>query len=380
VFTHAEAHTDERGKLWAALRRAVPITRMVDYGVALGDALQVHEAAADETRPAWDDTCERLALKHIRLARLAGEAGHRLTSAQAWRAASALLQCAHLAFNDDRPRKKALYRRASEAMQQHAALSDDLVASALPAGAGRVFAWVVRPRTQAMHPMQPAPSVLPLGPFHSAVVVLGGLSGWGASYLDMGRALAARGILAVLGEGPGQGLARMQEGLYLNAANLPLFSVFVDHATSLGARRVGVWGNSFGGLVAAHLAVRDTRIEAACINGAPMAPTLPDFRTAREQMQAAFGASPEAELAAHAAALALDARRHRTDAAMLVVQGGRDPLVPLGSQEEFLALSSSTMRSCCTWSDGEHTIYNHAQERNNRVADWFAEQLGTGRP
>lgn len=29
------------------------------------------------------------------------------------------------------------------------------------------------------------------------------------------------------------------------------------------------------------------------------------------------------------------------------------------------------------WDDGEHTIYNHADERNDLVADWFADRLTT---
>ena len=107
-----------------------------------------------------------------------------------------------------------------------------------------------------------------------------------------------------------------------------------------------------------------------------MVPALPPFRTAREQMDAVFGTASEPELAARLAALALDPRVHRTSAAMLVVEGGRDPLVPLGTQQAFFGLSGAAEKSTLSWLDGEHTVYNHAQERNDRVADWFAQQLG----
>jgi esterase/lipase len=107
-----------------------------------------------------------------------------------------------------------------------------------------------------------------------------------------------------------------------------------------------------------------------------MVPSVPTFRTAREQMDAVFGTTREPELAECLAALALDPSRHRTKAAMLILEGGRDVLVPIGSQKSFFDLSTSDRRSVLTWGDGQHTIYNHAQERNDRVADWFSKQLG----
>ena len=127
-----ESDVEERRKQSAALQRAVPITRMVDYGVPLGDALRVHAAVSTDDPPAWDDACEPLALRHAGLARAASSAGYRLTAALAWRSASALLQCAQLAYNVDGPRKQALYEQAHAAMRQHAALSDDLRVVRLP--------------------------------------------------------------------------------------------------------------------------------------------------------------------------------------------------------------------------------------------------------
>lgn len=360
MLTVVAPGADERRKQLAALHRSVPVTRMVDYGAPLGDALAVHEVTSSERPPDWDDACEELALRHIRLAEECARAHRQLTASQAWRAASALLQCAQLAYNADGSRKMAMYSRANEAMRQHAALSDDLVEIRLQLSAGGLHGWAVSPRGRKAS---------------AAVVVLGGLSGWGASYLDMGRALAARGILAVLAEGPGQGLSRMQEGTHLDPSTLPLLSRFLDYALDHSADRLGAWGNSFGGLFAAQLATHDARVRALCINGAPMVPTVPKFRTAREQMAAVFGTTSEAELAERLRAITLEPSRHRTEAGMLVVQGGRDAMVPIGSQDTFFALSPGAAKSTLTWLDGEHTIYNHAQERNDRVSDWFAQQL-----
>lgn len=351
---------EELQKQLAALRRGIPVSRMLDYGVSLGDAMSVHAAAQDEHPQAWDVLCESPVARYADLARISIERGHLATAAYAWRAVYALLQCAQLAFNVDSPRKKELYERAHVAMRAHAQASDDLTELRLEHEHGVLYGWEVRPVRQDTR---------------AAVVVLGGLSGWGAVYLDMARVLAARGIRVVLAEGPGQGLTRMQGGLYLNAKTLPLFGRFVDHAHSLSPGRIGVLGNSFGGFFAAHLAVRDSRVRALAINGAPMTPTAPEFRTAREQMQAVFGVPTLDALSRELSELCLDPVSHRTEAAMLIVQGGRDPLVPMNSQRDFFRLGSSNVKTVHEWSDGEHTIYNHAPERNLRIADWFFEQL-----
>lgn len=266
--------TDERKKQLEALRRAVPVTRMVDYGVPLGDALNIHARSATDDSPAWDILCEQIAQRHLKVANEADIQRHGLTAHQAWRAASALLQCAQLAFNQDGPRKLELYERSHAALAQGARDVRHVEELIVPTPRGKLHGWVVRPT-----------HCVP----RAAVLLLGGLSGWGSVYFDMAQALASRGLLAVLGEGPGQGLTRMRSGLHLDAESLPLFEALLDAAAIECSNRVGVWGNSFGGLFAAHVAAHDPRVKAVCINGAPFAPTVPSFRTAREQMQAVFG-------------------------------------------------------------------------------------------
>lgn len=341
-----------------ALLRAIPVTRMVDYGVPLGDALRVHQTVQAGGR-SWDGECEALAQGYASMAIESGANGCVATAMYAWRSASALLQCAQLAFNDDTDRKRELYLAAHDALLRYANLTRDVTELRLQAQGGALYGWVVHPAAR----------------ISSAVVILGGLSGWGGAYLDMGRALARRGVLAILAEGPGQGLTRMSSGLSLNLQTLAMLRVFVDHARDLGAGHVGVWGNSFGGLFAAHVAAMDHQVGAVCINGAPMKPEVPAFRTAREQMHALFGTSSEPALAAVLRAMSLDEHRHRVVGAMLVVEGGRDPLVEAGSQAAFFSLGQVGRTRLMGWEDGEHTVYNRAGERNARIADWFAEQL-----
>lgn len=348
-------------KLNAALLRAAPLTRLADYGVALGDALEITARVGAEEPEAWDDVAEKIARRYESLARETAAMGCMISAAHAWTYAAALNQVAQLAFNADEPRKAALYEAGRQAMLAHGSIVRAVSELQLPSQRGTLYGWQVSPTADT--------------PPLAAVVIVGGLSGWGSVYLRMAQALARRGILCVLAEGPGQGSTRMRSGLHLDVETLPLLTRFIDHAQTLGVRRIGVCGNSFGGLFAAHMAAIDPRVSAICINGAPMVPLVPEFRTAREQMAALFGVNTEAALEQRLADLRMNSRKHRIEAPMLVVEGGRDPLVALGEQAAFFELGEPQRCQVMTWPDGEHTIYNHAEWRNARVADWFCAQL-----
>jgi alpha-beta hydrolase superfamily lysophospholipase len=135
-----------------------------------------------------------------------------------------------------------------------------------------------------------------------------------------------------------------------------------------------VQGNSFGGLFAAHLAAADSRIKACVINGAPSRPSTPQFRTPREQLLAALGRS-ESEADAMLSLLAFDPVAQPIGCPLLVLQGGADPLATPAEQAAFLAAGEPSRTSQRLWPDGEHTIYNHADERDSEVAEWFSRSL-----
>jgi alpha-beta hydrolase superfamily lysophospholipase len=86
-----------------------------------------------------------------------------------------------------------------------------------------------------------------------------------------------------------------------------------------------------------------------------------------------LGVTSDDEVAAALQALWIDPATDHTDADVLVLHGGADPLISLEQQRPFLALSErSELR---VWEDGEHTIYNHSAERTELVGDWFRDRL-----
>jgi len=143
---------------------------------------------------------------------------------------------------------------------------------------------------------------------------------------------------------------------------------------------IGVQGVSFGGLFAAHLAAADPRIGAVVINGAPAAPAIPHHRTAREQLTALVGTDDPTRVAEVMDSLRFGPDTHHITCPLLLLHGGQDPLARFPDQEPFLKAADPATATLRVWPDGEHTLYNHAAERDAYTADWFTDALGVPAP
>src|SRR5208282_3813355 len=226
----------------------------------------------------------------------------------------ASLVFAQMAFNFDIERKRALYRRMTGCLVEYTIRAPfSMKKVEAPFRGGRLFGWLCQASGQAPSPI---------------VIVFGGMSGWATAYVSMAEALCNAGLSCMLVDGPGQGESRLEGGVHLDGDASKSFSRFVDLAAEAP---VGIWGNSFGGLFAALTAVADTRISACCINGAPSRCEVPPFRTAVEQMAAMFGKPNLDDVRDVLQALSLDAARTPLAVPTLIIEGGADPLVPLGA-------------------------------------------------
>lgn len=350
-------------KLLAAQWRSMPATRMFDYGVPPDDIARMQAMTAEGT--AWDVAAESLADAQEQRARQALDDGRRVTAVEAYRAAAADLIFAQMAFNYDTARKHELYERLGSVLSAVSAiLGDRFEKLELGFGSRRLVGWLVRP---------------PEGDALGTVVVFGGQSGWGAAYWRHADALAARGLATILAEGPGQGETRLRHRMFLDvdvAAAYGRYVDFVHENQSLGSA-AGIFGNSLGGLYAALTAAADHRVRACCVNGAPARPSLLGHRSFDEQAAAMLGTDDTDRIPANFRRLTFDPRRARIGCPLLVLHGGHDVLFGLDAQQPFLegAGPDKTLR---VWPDGDHTIYNHCQERTSLVADWFADKLARG--
>ena len=316
----------------AALHRAMPYTRLVDCGMNPADARAL--LAATTAGQAWAEVAGELAHDRSAAVQSALAAGHRLTAAQSARWAAGAALFAQMADNEDTPRKRRLYRRYVDLVSQVADLSEPALERVeLPYRDGQLVGWLDLP---------------PSGRAAATIVIWGGLSGWGAAYLRAADALTARGLACLLAEGPGQGEPRLSDRLHLDEHAADGFARFLDavEADPRLGDAVGVQGNSFGGLFAAHLAAQDKRVGACVVNGAPATPQLPPFRTARSQFTAAFGTDDADQLTAVLDRLRFDPARHRIGCPVLVLHGGADPLIPEPGIQAPFAEAAGPADSC----------------------------------
>jgi alpha-beta hydrolase superfamily lysophospholipase len=73
--------------------------------------------------------------------------------------------------------------------------------------------------------------------------------------------------------------------------------------------------------------------------------------------------------------LRFDPDKHRIGCPLLLLHGGQDPLARYEDQQPFLQAADPTAATLRIWPDGEHTLYNHAAERDAFTADWFTDHL-----
>jgi alpha-beta hydrolase superfamily lysophospholipase len=345
----------------AALHAAMPYTRLTDCGMNPADARSL--LAATAAGGPWAVVAGELADARAASADAAFHAGRRLTALESarWAAGAALI--AQMAGNEDTEHKRELYRRYVQRVSRVAELSDPALERVeLPWRDGRLVGWLALPAS---------------GRAAATVVVWGGLSSWGAAYLGTADALNARGLACLLAEGPGQGEPRLLSRLHMDEHVTDGFARFVDaiEADPRLGDAIGVQGNSFGGLFAGLLAAADPRVGACLINGSPSAPTVPESRSACEQLFAALGSADRDHATAVLNQLGFDGRRTPIASPLLVLHGDKDPLVNLAEQQRFLEGGDPATSRLAVWRDGEHTLYNYAAERNSLTADWFVDQL-----
>lgn len=355
MSSDAETIADSIARANEAHWRAMSVTRLLDCGMAYADVVELQRRTSDGGD--WGRTCEAIGNSRLDAGDAAAAAGNEVTAGHEYGWAAAGFLFAQMAENFDTDRKRERYALFTEAVARLSTVSvNPLTRIEVRFGDGYLTGWRMSPAGRQ-----------PIG----TVIVFGGQSGWGATYLRSAQALAQRGMATLLVEGPGQGESRLRYGIHLDVDVADAFSRFVTAALAEVDAPVGIWGNSVGGLFAALTAATDPRLAACCVNGGLAAPRLLGFRTFAEQAAAMLGTRDEAALEANFKRLRFDPSMHSIPMPLLVIHGGADPLVALDDQQPFLdAANEATLRQ---WPDGDHTVYNHGDERNDYVADWFSE-------
>ncbi|MBY8862011.1 alpha/beta fold hydrolase [Nocardia sp. CA2R105] len=347
-----------------AHKRAMPLQRLIGNGLDYADAVELY-ALADAGIP-WADAGARIGERIADSAIESLAAGHTLTARADFLRASACYRVGQVPLPDTDARKTPMYRKLIEYYGAAGALTDPVAEHiGIPYRSAELRGWLLRPHGVSRPP---------------TVIVMGGFDGWREEYHVGATYLVARGVAVLLVDGPGQGETRVLQGLYLDHDVPKAFSAMVDYLLAdhrLGDR-VGIWGNSMGGFLAALVAATDSRIAACCVNGGTIRPAeiLDRYHRFITKAQALLGISdPDQAREVMETFVLTDSTLASLRCPLHVMHGTPDRVFLIENARALYDGAAAQDKTFSEFPDGDHCIYNHSHDKHTRIADWFADRL-----
>jgi len=342
----------------AALRQ-YSLERTMGYGVDYADAVELRaRVLAGET---WQSAANTLA--EICLAR-SGKVADQVsmtTQIAHFRRASALFRISQAMMIADSDERREIFSRAASLYEQAATLAGDCERVSIETGEKPLIGWLFRAQGEAV----------------ASVIVIGGVEGWAMDFDSTGHALAARGIDALLLDGPGQGETRFVHRHYLSKEWRDAYRYVLDYLENRAPELpIGFVGNSMGGSFAMAIAIEDERIRACCNNGGPIAPWMaPQGTTFFSKMTAFCGVETTEETLERWETVTPGAPGPNSSYSLLMIQGGKDPLVSIPIAQMLFDNVPMKDKQMVIFSDGDHCIYRHKQDRDILISDWLRSTL-----
>ncbi|MEL6233364.1 MAG: alpha/beta fold hydrolase [Pseudomonadota bacterium] len=353
----APVDTVELPESQAALRQ-MSMERLMAYGVHHADAIELRGRVA--TGELWQAVATELAETCLAPADFHVSPETDATRANRLFRASALMRMSQMMMVDNTPERAEIFAAAGKLYGQAAALTGDRRRVEIETPEGIVIGWFFPVRE-------------PVG----RVAIIGGIEGWAMDFDHLAVPLAQRGVETLLLDGPGQGESRMVHGTYLTHDWPAVYgAVFEALAAMAPAVPLGMIGNSMGGAFALHLARTNARIVAVCNNGGSPEPGVDlGESTMARKMRAHTGLTSFVEARqVWASAVPIDPAAP-VPCPMLVVQGARDPIITAEAAQAMFEAGVSEDRYMVTFDDGDHCIYNHADDKTALIGDWMASRL-----
>jgi pimeloyl-ACP methyl ester carboxylesterase len=347
----------------AAHMRSMGIARLIDNGVSYADAIALHRLAGENVD--WVDAGKWLGDRNLALAEQSRAAGFSRIAAERYLHACACYRFAQSAFTFDGEEKKQIYRKVVDCFREAMSLLEwGAQKLELPCRDGMLCGWLLFPPGVVKPPV---------------VMAFGGADGWRESYFTAGLPMLHEGIAICLLDGPGQGESRLFHGLHLHEDFAMDFAVAIRHLASHPrlSGKVGVFGNSLGGTIAATLAAELGEVDACCVNGGSVSPSESSDRFPRglDKIGAMMGTDDREVARRFVERMDLRARAASIRCPLLILHGGMDQLFTVESAQAIHDTASSAFKQMILWDDGEHCVYTHAFERNAFIAEFFATHL-----
>jgi esterase/lipase len=336
------------------------LERVMAYGVHHADAVELRgRVAAGE---GWQRVATALAEDCLAPPeRLVARASPATEANRSYRA-SALLRMSQIILLSDSDARREIFARAADLYRQAAAISGDREKVIVDTEGGPLVGWLYASQR---------------GKAAGCAIVIGGVEAWAMDFGELGLELARRGIEALVVDGPGQGETRLTHRHYLTKTWVESYRGAIDYLIRrTGGAPLGVVGNSLGGATALRLASQDDRILACCDNGGPKAIGRPPANVSYPPKIAAFcGEATQAVAAEILPTLSPMAGEASISCPLLIVHGALDHLVSTEDAQSLFDWAKSADKQMVVYSDGDHCVYNHPDDKHNLICDWVLDRL-----
>jgi 2,6-dihydroxypseudooxynicotine hydrolase len=319
----------------------------------------------------WEDWCRlwsEEAARHEVLAEEARDKGRALSAAEAYVRAAIYYHCGKHLFAGHADEWRAAHDNVVRCYAAGApGLDPPLERLTFPYQGIEIPGWLRKPREIAHPPV---------------AILLPGLDACKEELHAWGAAFVARGMAALMIDGPGQGetLAHLpitHEWGRVIGAVIDL----LERREDVDARRIGVVGQSLGALYAPLAAADESRLKACIANCGPYDLSRLLQKSPLPLQLEVFRAGAHARTAEDAqriaAKLTLVGTAERITCPLLVMVGGADKLVP-PTEGERLAKTASGPTQLVVYPEGDHVCFNVSYKYRPLTADWMAERIGAG--
>ena len=338
------------------------VHRMLSDGVHYHDLMALRQGIAEPD--GWCDAWMEAATAHEAVGRKAVEAGARLTAGDALARAALYCHFAQGYFTDKFPDKKLAAEKRKQDLFRTAAplLSPPLERVEIP------FRGELAPGYLRL----PAGKDRPPG-----ASLCGGRDATKEDSRSMSDLVVKRGVATLAFDGPGQG------EMFYRMKLIPDFEAvvsaaidFVSAGRDIDATRVGVIGRSTGGHWACQAAGKDKRVKAAVAWG--LAYHVRNMRdmppVVQNRWMRAGGLGTVDEAMAYFKGYDLDGVASRIACPLMIVQGGRDPIVP-PEGVELVRRQAQGRVEVLSWPDCGHCCHERSHITKPAMADFMALHL-----
>jgi alpha-beta hydrolase superfamily lysophospholipase len=362
----ASVSSEQRNEL-SSWQRAMPMQRLLGNGLEWADAREWHQLVDQGVH--WVEAGEWLGDCNLHHAQVALAEGHRHTAVSYYYYASACYRFAQAAIPTDTDKKRSLYRKLVEAFDAAGSLSEPSPQKLMvPYRSGFLCGRLFRPANAAHAPI---------------VIEFGGIDGWREEYWPGAQYLLKRGMAVLLLDGPGQGETRLFQNIHLEPDFEAAFVKVITHLTSdLGSgTRIGIWGNSMGGFIAAAVASHLAAVHACCVNGGTIRPAeiLDRYPRYIDRVQALLGIDDPTVARNAFERMDVNSRLKQLSCPLLQLHSMNDQVFLFENARRIHDEATSRDKTLVVWPKADHCIYDHSHEKHCLIADWFQDRLVQGK-